>query len=432
MLEPTEILMLVVLPLLLGCSAFFSGGETAVFSLTRHQRLQLSRSKTVASRIITSLTEDRQSVLATLLLGNMFVNVLYFVIGTVLVLMLTERAVLDQAGGGVFNAIAFVLLILLGEVLPKLIASRFAVTWARTVAVPLMIIYRFLTPPRTVLQFLLVDPISRLIAPTHRPEPLTTGELQAMLDLSEKRGVIDQEEERMLQHVLLLGQMKLASLMTPRVEIVSFDLDDDPEKLLPLVRDSPYSRIPVCRGDIDHIEGFVYARQVLLTRPTTSAAIESLIRSPWLVPELKSAGSLLVDMRRHGLTTALAVDEYGGTAGIITLEDLVEHIVGALPESHDAPPPPQVEVVGEREWRVGAGLSIDEWIEAFGRIHRVPGIHTVGGLVMAMLGRIPQVGDQTKLGNLLIEVETMNGRRIESLHLRLQEDASPDPEAMHP
>ena len=422
MLSPTDILMLAVLPLLLACSAFFSGGETAIFSLTRHQRHNLSRATSRTAAIVTGLVKAKQSLLVTLLLGNMFVNVIYFVIGTVLILSLHERDVLSTFIGNVLNILAVLLLILTGEVLPKLVAARFAMAWVHLAAMPLMVIYRTLTPLRILLQWLLVEPISRLLAPRHRPQAMSVAELESMLKLSQERGVIDHEEEQMLQQVLSLGQLKVTDVMTPRVDLVAYDLNDDPQQLWDLARARKFSRIPVCRGDLDHIEGIVLVRQVLLHRPVSRDQVEALIRAVRFIPELQSASALLVEMRRRRTTVAIAVDEYGGTAGLVSLEDVVEHIVGDIPGLQAGPQVPRVVAIGPGQWRVSADLSIGRWSAVLGRFDRVAGVSTLGGLVTAGLGRIARAGDRLTMGNLTIEVEQMDRQRITTVRLELKDE----------
>ena len=419
MLSTTDILMLVILPVLLVCSAFFSGGETALFSLSRHQRLQLSRSRSITAPIVMQLVNAKHSLLVTLLLGNMFVNVIYFVIGSVLVLSLDERDVLSGAAGSALNILAVLLLILFGEVLPKLVAARFAMTWSRIAAVPLMVVCRVLSPIRAVLQAVIVEPVSRLFAPRQRPMSLSATELETMLELSQTRGVIDHEEEQMLQQVLTVGQLKVTDVMTPRVDVVAFELYADPAQLVAIARERRFSRIPVYSHDIDHIEGFVYTRQVLLNRPTTTGEVRGLVRQPFFVPELQKASGLLVEFRRRRITMAVTVDEYGGTAGLVSLEDVVEHIVGDIPGRCDQLRPPRVVAIGDGEWRVSADLAVGEWTEVIGRFPRINGISTLGGLVMAKLGRIAKVGDRVTLDNLTIEVVGMGRKRIETLRLEL-------------
>lgn len=421
--------MLVLLPVLLACSAYFSGSETALFSLTRHQCHELSRAHSIATNAITRLIGARRDVLVTLLMGNMFVNVMYFVIGTVLILSLTKRGEIGAAVGNAINIAAVLLLILVGEVLPKLVASRYALSWSMVVAVPLLVVHRVLSPLRVVLRATVVDPFSRLLAPSGRPVELSPAELERLLELSQHQGVIDAHEEQTLQQVLSLGQMKVLDLMRPRVDIKAFNLADDAKNLIEMARQWPFSRFPVYRGDLDQIEGIVHARQVLLSKPQTAAQVQKLIQPVWFVPELQRADQLLIELRRRQSPMAVAVDEYGGTAGLVTLEDVVENMVGQIAHPDEPQEAPKVQSIGSHHWRVSAQLSIREWPNVFGPVTPIANVSTVGGLVMARLGRMPSVGDSTTLGNLSIEVETMKGRRIDALLLRLQDQPNALPGA---
>ena len=263
--------------------------------------------------------------------------------------------------------------------------------------------------------------LARILAPARGQSELSAHELGALLDLSQQRGVIDREEEQMLQQVLSLGQMKVQDLMTPRVDIVAFDFDDDPAELMEIVRTGPLGRVVVYEGDLDHVMGVVYRRQVLLRRPSSRDEVRSLIRQVRYVPQIQRADALLVDLRRRGTTIAIVVDEYGGTEGLVTLEDVVEHMVGRIGESDHERPASQVVRLDERTWRVSADLSIREWAGVFGPVAPGQAVSTIGGMVMASLGRAAAIGDRTRLGNVEIEVETMDGRRIESLLIRLDQ-----------
>lgn len=415
----TEILMLAALPVLLVLSGFFSGSETAWFSLSRHQVLELGRAQTMVCTTAARLADEKRSLLITLMLGNMVANVSFFVVSTILLLNLKEHREVGAWIMAVLNLMPLLSLIIVGEVMPKLIASRHAMPWTRLTALPLMLAHRGIAPLRLICAVAVIGPLARLIAPHSRPPDLSSQELAALLELSQQRGVINHDEEQMLQQVLSLSQLKVRDLMTPRVDIIGFDLDDPPGRLIDLLTHTRFSRVPVYRGDLDHIEGLVYRRQVLLRKPKTRREIESLIRQVRYVPELQRADHLLVELRKRGTTMAMAVDEFGGTAGLVTLEDVVECMVGQIVGPQDTGHPPQVQMIDQRSWRVSADLSVYEWAGVFGQIAPAAGVSTIGGLVMARLGKSPVVGDRIVLGNITMEVEKMNGQRIESLLIRL-------------
>ena len=416
--------MLVLLPLLLCCSAFFSGSETALFSLTRHQCRQLSRDLSFRSSLVIRLLNERRNLLITLLMGNMLVNVLYFVIGSVLILGLYQQNLLGKAMGSFLNIIALLVLILMGEVMPKLVAARFAERCSLWTVVPLTVVHQVLLPVRVILRNMIVIPLSRLLAPDHHPVEISSEELESLLELSEQHGVIDDQEEQLLQQVLSLSQIKVRDLMKPRVDIKAFRLDDDPRGLIDMVKQTRLSCFPVYRLDLDAIEGVVYGRQVLLANPKTKEQVESLIHPVKFVPELQQADRLLVELRQLDEPMAIAVDEYGGTAGLLTLEDVVEMMVGQIANPHEHSVRPQVEGLGPGRWRVSGRLGIREWESLFASDAPMASVSTIGGLVMAGLGRVPRDGDRITVGNIGIEVEKMDGFRVNTLLLALHESTS--------
>jgi putative hemolysin len=327
------------------------------------------------------------------------------------------------------------ILILFGEVLPKLAAAQVPVTFAKFASVPLLLVHRLLTPVRVASSVLVIGPLARLIAPSTRPPNLSPQELDSLLSLSQTQGVIDPQEEQLLQQVFALGQLKVRDLMIPRVDIRAFDLDDDPAHLVQLIHRTRLRHVPVYRGDLDHIQGLIYSRQVLLNPPRTALQLNKLVRQVRYVPQMQRADQLLVEMRKTGTTIAIAVDEYGGTAGLITLEDVVEQMVGDIAGEYERNSEPQVASIAPGVWRVDADLSVHEWSDFFGHNREVQGaaalelVSTLGGLVMALLGRLPKPGDHVTVGNVVITVETMKQKRIETLRIELREPANKTPDS---
>lgn len=427
------LLMLVLLPVLVAASGFFSGSETALFSLTRHQRARFDRSDSVTARTILTLLTETRALLITLLLGNMTINVLYFVISSVLLIKAGESGRFNGTSLAALTVAPLLGIILLGEVMPKLIASRMPDRFATLIALPLLLVHRVLAPLRIASSALVITPLSRLLTPSAPSPDLSPEELESMLQLSRHHGVIDHGEQRVLEQVLELSQLKVRNLMVPRVDMQAFDLDDTPEALLRMIRTTRLRHIPAYRGDLDNIVGLIYSRQAMLARPTTSADVEKLVRQIKFVPELQRADQTLIELRKTGTTFAIAVDEYGGTAGLITLEDLVEHLVGNIPGAYETSGEVEVEPIGDDRWRVDADLSVHEWADVFGRHQHfeaarlLASANTVGGLVMAELGRVPGVGDEVTLGNVHLIVDRMDGHRIEVVRIELETHVTDSP-----
>ncbi|MEQ9461408.1 MAG: hemolysin family protein [Phycisphaeraceae bacterium] len=424
-MDLTLLVMLGLQPVLLLASAFFSGTETALFSLSKHQRLMIERRGGASGVAVGALLSETRGLLITLLLGNMTVNVLYFALSSAAAMKIREQS---WGTGWVLSVqalLTLVVLVLLGEVLPKLVASKSRVTWSVYASLPLLAVHRLLAPVRVVAQHGVITPLARLVAPSGSVDDLSQEELETLLRLSENRGVLDSEEERLLQQVLELSQLRVDDLMIPRVDIRSFDIHDKASELMELIQTSGLRHIPVTDGDLDHVIGLLYSRQVLVAQPKTRAGVRKLIRQVRYVPAVATVDRLLVDLRKSGTTFAIVVDEYGGTAGLITLEDVAEHMVGDIAGEYEASGRPLVQMVGLGRWRVGGDLAVHDWPDIFGREvlleqgQQTFEASTLGGLVMAMLGRLPKPGDKLKVGNVRFTVESMQGRRIETLLLEM-------------
>jgi len=414
------LLMLLALPLLLAASGFFSGSETALFSLSRHQRTQLARSTSVVANALNRLLSDTRALLITLLLGNMVINVLYINTAALLMLRLSRIPSVGPTAATVLNLVPLIGIILLGEVLPKLVAARLPLPWARLIALPMVLIHQGLTLIRAAFSTAVITPLARLIAPSRQTPALSPEELESLLTLSQHQGVIDAEEEALLQQILQLSRLKVRDLMTPRVDIVAFELGRDPAELVSIIRQTRLRHIPAYKEDLDHIVGLIYARQFLARTPATAEEARRQVRQIKFVPEQQRADRLLVEMRKSGTTVALVVDEYGGTEGMITLEDVVEQIVGNIPGEFEAGAEPRLEQLDAGRWRASSDLSVQQWAGLFGEDQQPSeAVRTIGGLVMARLGRAPEVGDRIELGNVAITVEEVEGARVETVIIAL-------------
>jgi len=430
--DPITLILIITLPMLLVGSALFSGSETALFSLSAHQRSLLSESGRPGAAASTILLGETRALLVTLLVGNMAINVLYFTLSTLIMDRWLAAGVINATGAAAFAAVTFFGVILFGEVLPKQIAAQMALSWAGVVGVPLLAIHRTIAPVRIAAERVVITPLARLIAPPTRPPELSADELEIMLSMSRQRGIIDQGEQQLLRHVLELSQIKVRDVMVPRVDIHGHNLSDPPERLLKLARDKRLRHLPVFDGSLDNISGIALTRQVLLDPPTTRKQLTDLLRQAYFVPEIAPADELLADLRSRGITFAIVVDEYGGTAGLVTIEDVVEHFIGDIPGAYERDGQALVEQIGKGIFRVGAELAVHDWVDWFGRnpaiTEAASGAATLGGVLLGLLGRLPAEGDRVQLGNIVLTVERVEGRRITSIIVAIsgaQQDAAP-------
>lgn len=424
-MEPIDLILLSALPLLLVGSALFSGSETALFTLSAHQRTLLLKSKKAGAHAAAALLNETRALLVTLLIGNMVINVLYFTLSTLLMNRLLESEAINGTAAAGIAVATFLGVILFGEVLPKQVAAQKAMAWSGWVGVPLLGVHRAIAPVRITAQQLVITPLARLIAPPTRPPELSAEELETMLSMSRQRGIIDRDEQQLLRHVLELGQIKVRDVMVPRVDIHGHNISDPPQVLLELAKETRLRFLPVYDSSLDNILGISLTRELLLDPPKTRNAINAKLRPAYFVPEIAPADELLANMRDRGLTIAIVVDEYGGTAGLVTLEDVVEHFVGDIPGAYETDGVAQVQQLRRGVFRVEADLAVHDWVDWFGRNPEVSkaasGAATIGGVVLGLLGRAPVEGDSVHLANMVLTVDQVEGRRITSVVVALSD-----------
>ncbi len=402
---------------LLVASAYFAGAETALFSLSRSQLYKLERDSRRSARLAASLMRNPASVLTTVLLGTNIVHILYFVVSTILIMNAQAKMQGGEFWAPALAVATFVAIVVAAEIVPKTLAHIWAWQLAPPAAPVMAILDRGIKPIRRFLMAGLIDPLTRLLAPPgNRHGNLSSEELGSLLTLSQKRGLISADEGELLQEVLELTDRKAGDIMVPRVDIIACDVKSSPDELLEFVRQTRFTRIPVFEGDLDHIVGVVHAKRLLTDSGRTLREDAGPIR---FVPESAPLERLLVHFRTTGSQLAVVVDEYGGTAGLVTLEDVLEEIVGDIVEVRDHKPEPIVRKLGPDQWLVDADLPIHEWSDAFPTDLTGARFNTVGGFVISILGHIPSVGEQAKYRNITFTVEEMRKRRIALLQVQL-------------
>jgi len=402
---------------LLAAGAFFSAAETALFSLSRGDLFRMGRSPHRLSRLVPSLMRRPDGVLTTVLLGTNVTHILYFVFCTLLIDRAQRQLVHGAFWAVVLAAGSLLAMILFGEILPKTVAFLFPRRLAPLTAPVLATVGQAVRPMQRALMVAIVEPLTRLLAPRHtRRGELNADEMAALLALSQKRGIIGPSETELLQEVLELTDLRARDVMVPRVDVAACDADAAPEAVLAIVRERRITKVPVYEDDLDHVVGVVHAKR-LLADP--SRPLREVAAAVQFVPASATLERVLIQFRATRSQLAIVVDEYGGTAGLITLADVLEEIVGDIPDEHEADRGPAVQQVGPAEWLVDADLPIHEWDEALPEDLSEVRFNTVGGLVISLLGRIPRVGEKAAYRNVTFTVEAMRGRRVALLRVRL-------------
>ena len=412
---------LAAMAVLLFFSAFFSGSETALFNLSHETRRRFRASRSPFQRLAARLIDDPRRVLVTVLFGNMAVNTAFFAMS----IMLSHAVSHARPEHATYWSVAIVaaaplVVIVFGEVMPKCVAAARPERLSILASAPLAALEYIVAPVRIVLGYGIVEPLERLITGGRRkePPPMTADELQAIVEVAAREGVVSREESDMLTDVLELGELRVRDVMTPRVEIVGCDVATPTRLALLVFQRTGQTKIIVYEGGMDHVLGIVYAKAAFLNpdRP-----LAELVRPVYYVPETKAVESLLREFRARKIQFAVAVDEYGGVAGIVTLEDCLEPIVGDIQDEADRPAADPVQRLSDTEYRLAGNLSIRSWADLFNL--EVPGdgrrYTTLAGFVASLLGRLPKPGDAVRWRNLEFTVEEVRHHRVMRVRLRL-------------
>jgi len=402
--------------ILLVCSAFMSGSETAFSSLSRRQSKIFQTSANRLQALAARLLDNPRRLLTSLLFGNMVVNVLFFALASTLSLSFAKH--IGPVAGLITAVISFVVLLLFGEMLPKSLAYSHSRQFCIAAAPASYLCTRFLAPITRIFELVLVTPLLRLLTgPAESAGPgntVTPEQFKTLIESSRQRGPITDHENQLFAEVIELGFLKVRHVMQPRVDMITCDVTDSVEKVRQLMTENNLTKIPVYTKQLDNIVGYLHQRNLLMAPDTT---IAKLLKKVEFVPEQKSVESLLEFFQKSKTDMAIVVDEYGGIAGVVSVEDMVEELIGPI---EPAGPTEPVEQTGPGQYRLAADLAIHDWAQAFGIDPGQTRLATVGGLVTALLGRIPKQGDVAYLGNLKFTVEKVRKRRIETLLLSLE------------
>jgi magnesium and cobalt exporter, CNNM family len=316
----------------------------------------------------------------------------------------------------VVTAIVALFTILFGELVPKALAFAYAERLAFLFAVPIDVLGRVLAPLVWLLTTL-TQAITRLFGiADSQGERVTAEELMILVERGSEQGVIEAEEQQMIGAVLELGERRVHEVMIPRIDIKAVPLTASFDEMIEVIVNEGHTRVPVYDETIDNVMGILYAKDLLpALAKGTRPDIRSILRTPQFVPESISVDDLLHSFQRSKVHIAIVLDEYGGTAGLVTIEDLIEEIVGEIQDEYDLEEEPMIVPVGDNEARVDGRASVDDLGEHFSvELNGADSdeYDTVGGLVYHLVGGIPSVGDVVEIDGLTLTVETTDGRRV--------------------
>ena len=412
MIWPLQLLSLALLVL---CSFIVSGSETALFALSSRDRKVFAASPSRFKRLASELMSRPRRVLMTVLIVNTAINVAIFAVSYVTFGAVAHATPLLAACGG---AIGLVIVILFGEIIPKAVALANARKVAPVVA-PLIHVLQIATGPFSgLLRVAFVEPLTRILSPGYSGEAEATGDdLRALVETTAEQGIISTREHDMLQAVVALPEITVRSVMVPRVGIRSIPVNAQRDAVRRAFQETGFKKLPVHGRDLDDIRGLLYARDLYLR---AGEPLKELVRPVPYVPEVINLLQLIRHFRRTHAPLAIVVDEYGGVSGLVTPEDVLEEIVGELEQAGRPIPEPTVERIDDQTYRLSGSLSIRPWRRLLGMTETFTQVDTIGGVVLASLGRPPRIGDTVRFGNLAVIVDRLEGRRIDRVLIKAE------------
>jgi magnesium and cobalt exporter, CNNM family len=410
------LLQLLGLVCLFALSAFFSSSETALTAIDRLRvKYLVEKNRRGASRL-EALLERPERLLSAILVGNNLVNIAASVFATTLFVSLY-----GQRGELITILVLTPLLLIFAEIAPKTYASRSPEKVSFFVLRPILLIMWLLAPA-----LWLVSAVSRLLARVFPGEALrpviSEDEIRTMISVGEQAGVVAEEQHRMLHGVFELAQIRVRDVMIPRTEVVGLEVDTPFDDVLRQVQQARHSRFPVYERDMDNILGIIHSKEILnYVRRADEFSLRELIRAPYFVPESKRIETLLQSFRRQRVHLAVVVDEYGGVEGIVTLEDVVEEIVGEIQDEFDAEEK-LLQELAPNQFLVDGACPLRDLNKRFGLELTEEHATTLAGFVMRSLGSIPVEGDECLWRGTRFVVRKMVERRIEQVEMLLQPD----------
>ncbi|MCY4223560.1 MAG: hemolysin family protein [Bacteroidetes bacterium] len=426
-ISATEIILFVVLLL---ASAVVSGSEVALFSLSETDREALKEQDDRQSRLVLALLDKSRQSLVTILFLNTLINVSVAILAALVTKKIAEASDLPYEIVFAIEVVALTLtLLIISEITPKLIASRYAIAYSRRIAGVLSLVSRPLFPI-TFLLTRFTDGIQRIyqnLENRDSSELLSSEDLKTMAEIGKDHGSIEEDEHRWIQSLMDFGDTPVRSIMVNRLDICSIPITASLAEALEIIRSCGHSRLPLYKDHLDNIQGIAYAKDLLsyLDQPTSDVDWNRIMRPPIFVPLVRKIDDLLKDFQTLRTHVAIVVDEYGGTAGLVTLEDVLEEVVGEIEDEHDEARDALISELGDQTYRIDPRISLVDLNDSLNLSLPTDDyeFETLGGLIFQLAGDIPEPGFTTIHHQLELSVVEVENNRIRLVDVRLLEDS---------
>lgn len=414
------ILKLLIIIVLLILSAFFSSSETALTTVSRMRILSLAEEGNSSAVTLLKVIDNKEKMLSAILIGNNIVNISVSSVTTILVTDLFGNYAVSIA-----TAILTVLVLIFGEITPKTLATinneklalRFAsvVYWLMYILTPVIFLINKLSS--LVMKLFWIDK-------SEKKSTYTENELKTIVNVSHAEGVIEADEREMLQNIFEFGDRQAKDIMIPRLDVCMIDVDSTYEEIMDVFQANRYTRIPVYENTTDNVIGIINIKDLLLYRHGESFNIRNYLRQPYFTYEYKGLSDLLLEMKKASVNITIVLDEYGAASGLLTLEDLIEEIVGDIRDEYDYDEEDELRPINENEYIAEAHMKLDDLNDMLKINLSSPEYDSVGGFIIEKLDRIAKSGDIVETPDVTLIVDSINKNRIEKVHIILHKQSS--------
>ena len=408
-------IQLLVIVILLGLSAFFSSAETALMACNKIRMKNLAEDGNKKAAKVLQVTENQPKMLSAILIGNNLVNLSASALATVF-----ATNTFGSGAVGLSTGILTLLVLLFGEITPKGIASQKSDDIALAYAGYVYFLMQILTPVIYCIN-LLSQGVQRLlrIDLSKKQDAITEEELRTLVDMGHEEGVIETDEKKMITNVFDFGDQVAKDIMIPRVEMTCVDVETDFQEVLEIFRKERYTRMPVYEEDTDNVIGILNIKDVFLKGQERNFSLRSLMRQPLFTFELKKVSKLLNEMRKSSSNVAIVLNEYGSCVGMITLEDMLEEIVGDIHDEYDEEEEEEIGKIriSDHEYLVEGSMKLNDLNEILGTELESEDYDSIGGYLTGLFEHLPNKGEAVIEGGLKFVVEAANDTRVEKVRI---------------
>lgn len=419
-MDSSVVIQLIILAVLILLSALFSSAETSLTTSNKLKIQSLADQGSKRARILLKISEDSGKMLSAILIGNNLVNNAATALTTSLIIQL-----FGNSGVGIATGVITLLILIFGEISPKTLATIHSEKMALLYAPLIHFLMKIFTPVIFIVNKLSMGVLFLLrVNPDQKVNTMTEHELRTIVDVSHEDGVIESEEKEMIYNVFDMGDAKAKDIMVPRVHVTFADINSTYDELIEIFREDKFTRLPIYEETTDNVVGTINMKDLLLYNYNDKKEfhVRDILREAYFTYEYKSISELLVEMRQASINIVIVLDEYGETAGLITLEDLLEEIVGEIHDEYDENEEEFVRQINDREYIIEGSMNLDDLNDSLGLNLSSEDYDSLGGFIIEHLDRLPEQGDElTTDDGIRLVVEALQKNRVESVHLYIPE-----------